>query len=356
MQEAYNNRVHQRSKQLSGRYVDWVQDISEQERALMPNPCDGALLPCLYDLARCNDAQGDITHEDFLALAGQVLVQARAYAARARATAVQMLLDGMWYLPESEAQESWAKELEGLSTDEALSRHYALFECKRISGVCDTGIFTFEELHAHWRTAHPQHSWGTAASPPPHHQLNARCKLITHICTWGSYRVGGAMLDAVGIPRETPRTELDGLVKAGRLYCSCGDPSMPLPEDSDWRTLFGHVAGHVHAFELRMEQRAKGSHSKVTLKNTHVLTAPNACVQLIPEGADTSPAYTRLTIGLLPHVRADGGALAGGAPGRGVGRAGTAPQRRAGVLLVRGRLRPGQEDAGLSGFAAGHAH
>ncbi len=269
--EAYHGRVERRLEQLSSYYAEWVKDITEDERRLMPNTRDGARLPCLLALAQANDAKGDLSLEDFLPLSGQVLIEAKAYLTRAKEIAVMMLQDNIDKMPDYEV---WYAELEALSTDDALSRHYALFECEEQYDVCNTGIITFEELHAHWRTAHPKTAWGTAGPPQLHVAPGTPAKLLTRIRCRGSYRVGGEMLDAVRLPRNSPRAVLDELVKSARLYCACGDPSMPPPGDLDWlklvssvrrhlfgmlpltlfvRTQYSHVSGHIDTFQRRID-------------------------------------------------------------------------------------------------------
>lgn len=269
--EAYHERVQQRLEQLSGYYNEWVKDIPEDERGLMPNTHDGARLPCLLALAQADDAQGDLSLEDFLPLSGQVLIEAKVYLTHAKEIAVMMLQDDIHKMPDYDV---WYAELESLSADDALSRHYALFECEEQYDVCNTGIVAFEELHSHWRMAHPQTAWGTAGPPQLHVAPGTPAKLLTRIRCRGSYRVGGEMLDAVRLPRNTPRAVLDELVKSGRLYCACGDPSMPPPAELDWLTLvssvrrhlfkmlpltlfahtqYSHVSGHIDKFQRRID-------------------------------------------------------------------------------------------------------
>ena len=87
---------------------------------------------------------------------------------------------------------------------------------------------TFAQAHAHWRAEHSKFSflhqhkdrWGVSTGP-----LTLRMDMMSF---------GGRILDAAGLPRTTRRDVLDDLVRTGRLYCACADPSMPMPENMTW--------------------------------------------------------------------------------------------------------------------------
>ena len=56
-------------------------------------------------------------------------------------------------------------------------------------------------------------------------------------CSHSSFaEIARQVLTAVDIPLDTPPSQLDDFVRTGRIYCSCGDPDMPLPNELGWIT------------------------------------------------------------------------------------------------------------------------
>ncbi|CDO73860.1 hypothetical protein BN946_scf185016.g17 [Trametes cinnabarina] len=271
--------VNRRNKQIAGFYEEFIQSLSEAEQALMPGAHDACQLPCLASLARRNDAKGDVSLEEFQALTDQVLQEAEAYKVRAKEAAVKQLIERANWC----AHEEWLRDLQGLTPDEALQRYYALFRCNSRQR-CDVKYVAFEDMHRHFRTAHPWESWGTSWRPD--HEV-FECAVYP--------RDSANILKAVGLPTSTPLSVLDKLIKAGRLYCSCRDPDLPPPEELDWPQLYVHVNTQEERYHKLHEQRlrSKDANQDMVMKETHPLYGPNPCLKLLPEGADTQPARDR---------------------------------------------------------------
>ncbi|KAI0660266.1 hypothetical protein C8Q70DRAFT_1053475 [Cubamyces menziesii] len=276
---AFNQRAEARMAQIVLYYLDFVQQLPESRRGMMPNAIDCARLPTLVNLSRRDDAHGDVSHRDFLALADQVLQDAEAYAGHVRENAREIILDGIKF---KDAAEAWKTELTQLPPEKFLTRHYALFGC--LHPFCPD-YFTFEEMHAHWRVTHPNVEWDTRTES---YRFLVKCD--------GEYGLGGEILDAVGLPRDTSINTLTGLIQHGRLYCSCGDPSLPQPEKLSWPKLFKHIHEETRRYRDRLKTLSDRHDHKYVLKNTHQLTGPTACIKLLPEGVDTAPARERATV------------------------------------------------------------
>lgn len=228
IKDAFEVRVRVRLHQISVFYNDFVAEMPEAERALMPNLLHAHRLASIAALARQDDAQGEVARADFAALGPQLLEDVEAYKVEARATATALMHQCANYKPAAKACQ---EELGEISADDAVTRHHALFRCNLWPHPEDmqTDYLTFEQLHDHWRTQHPMAEWGAPPTARRSPWLDAGCS--------GDFVVGGQMLDAAGLPRDTPIAVLNDLVRSGRLYCSCGDPALPLSEELNWSKL-----------------------------------------------------------------------------------------------------------------------
>lgn len=231
MQTALTFRMGVRFDQISVYYNEMVAALPDAERKLMPNLADMRHLPTIDALARQNNALGKVAREQFLALVPQILQEVEAYKAAAKAAAVEVMRESLcikaWF-------DRWGDELQALAPEEAVARHYALFKCgiyPHAPGV-EASYLTFEDMHDHWRTHHPKMRWNTR-EPCKYGRGGTR----GHLWCTGEYGLGGQILDAAGLPRETPISVLNQLIRSGRLYCACGDPALPPPEELDWPKL-----------------------------------------------------------------------------------------------------------------------
>ena len=303
---AYRTRVDERLGQIVQRFEAFFSDpIFVTDLPLFPTPRDVRDLPSVRELAQKDDAEGDIYEDDFLAITDQVLIDIDAYKLAAKHFAIRELprcyvnvevikddgddddddddeggsggdsdgVDsdngGVDELPFSEdddeqdnvdvdtssnAETASAGNSDPEATDQdqdpdvILNKFFAYFRCaqpdREYGGAsCMTWdeLLPFADIHAHFREAHPQCSWFRlegrfSSSPSAIHRPYA----ITD--------VGRGILGAVGISCDTPQSALDEYVRSGRLYCACGDPTMPPPEKLDWIKLVRisyHLPLHV---------------------------------------------------------------------------------------------------------------
>ncbi|KAI0773190.1 hypothetical protein BD413DRAFT_314671 [Trametes elegans] len=299
-QVAFEKRRWMRIQQIGAFYEFFVVDMPGVDRRLMPNVYDAGQLPSLLELAERNNAQGDVGLSEFLGVLANACAETDVYLSRAKEIAVERLAEGGrdWHYdvehePRAAEREQCNAELQTLSPDETLTRYYAIYSCRGYRG-CNIRALTFEEIHAHWRTTHPYVAWGSPHEP----QLNKRSGdaglRSGSLENDGSYGGGGMILDAVGLPRDTPISTLDELVQSGRLYCACGDPSLPPPGALNWAKLFAHIAERREKYRDQEQQLVFSP--KSMLRSDHVITGSESCVKLLPPGVDTSAAAARVTV------------------------------------------------------------
>ncbi|KAI9058976.1 hypothetical protein FKP32DRAFT_1580835 [Trametes sanguinea] len=281
--------VERRKEQIATFYEEMVRTLSEEDQRLMPGAFDACQLPCLVALARRDDAKGDVLLEDLQPLAEQVIREAEVYKDGAKESAVEQIMDAAKW-----QNRMWLDDMEGLTPDEVLKRPYALFRCRPCRLQRGGEYKTFEDMHAHFRTTHPRLSWRSESIP-----VNTMFECVA------SYFTCANILEAVGLPRDTPHGVLSELVKTGRLYCSCRDPGLPPPEELDWPKLvsIGFALLTTLADLSFPPALVRAPNQNVVIKETHPCLGPDVRVKLIPEGVDTSPARERATL-IDPSIRA----------------------------------------------------
>ena len=226
-QEAFEERVDNRLDLIVPWYDEYIQDnLADAERSLMPNLRDARELPSLLALAQSNDAQGELSRGAFLALTEEVLADAEEYKARTKRGLADILC-------RHSGCKTWG--FEDLPADDVLQRFCAYFECTCNDDTDGRAYLAYEDLHAHWREGHPDDPW-------LHGDNDNRWNWVQVPDFWpyselSAPSVGRRVLEAVGIPLDTPREVLDGWTREGRLFCACEDPQMPLPEEMSWGTL-----------------------------------------------------------------------------------------------------------------------
>ena len=224
-QEAFVVRVNERLDVIIQWYDDYIKNhLEDAERSLMPNHYDARKLPSLLSLAQADDAQGVISHEAFVALTEQMLTDADAYKTRAKRELADVL-----------CARSTCRELKDLPADDVLQRYCGYFQCNWRCRVAVDGCpyLTYEQLHAHWREAHPNDPWLLMGDE--NHRYTA--VEVPEIWPHSVLPVAQHALEAIGIALDTPREVLDGWVREGRLFCACEHPGMPLPGDMSWAKL-----------------------------------------------------------------------------------------------------------------------
>ncbi|KAM5540152.1 hypothetical protein V8D89_006292 [Ganoderma adspersum] len=99
--------------------------------------------------------------------------------------------------------------------------------------------------------------------------------------------------------KDVDKSQLDKLIKKGRVFCACGDPTMTTPdEDLTWEALVNHVFVHLNANRLRTVKTEQPD-GPVWLDDHEIAT----CIKYLPRGADTSQATMRVRATLKAHTR-----------------------------------------------------
>ncbi|PIL34392.1 hypothetical protein GSI_03167 [Ganoderma sinense ZZ0214-1] len=291
-QEAFEHRVNQRLDTLIQWYDEYMGDhFTDAERSLMPNHYDARKLPSLLSLAQADDGQGDMSREAFVALTEQMLADAAAYKTRAKRELADLL-----------CARSSCRDLKDLPADDILQRYCAYFECDWACHAAVDGCtyLTYEQLHAHWREAHPDRPWllHTVQGPVEEHQYTAVD--VPELWPHSLPPIGRRALEAVGIALDTPRGVLDGWVREGRLFCACEHPGMPLPQDMSWAKLLFHLLRQVndHSEREKEMKRLHGKHNQgYEVRPGHSLAAgDDCCIKFLPQGVDTAAASARTMV------------------------------------------------------------
>ncbi|KAI1789085.1 hypothetical protein LXA43DRAFT_1022431 [Ganoderma leucocontextum] len=285
LQEAFDERVDARLDVLVKWYEEYLyENLTDAELGLMPNRCDARSLPSVFDLALADDARGFVSRRDFRAFTEDMLLEADAYKARAQRDLADVLLS-----------DQTCADLEDVPAADVLQRPCAYFACVRGCNATVDGCpyLTYEQLHAHWREAHPDAPW--LQGEEDHEWVE-----VPELRPLSLPRLTRFVLEAVGIALDTPREVLDGWVREGRLFCSCEHPAMPLPREMSWGKLLFHLLHHIHEYgERRLEMKWLGARRNPNhvLCDGHWLAAGDGCcIKFLPEGADTAAASVRTTV------------------------------------------------------------
>ncbi|PIL34375.1 hypothetical protein GSI_03150 [Ganoderma sinense ZZ0214-1] len=126
---------------------------------------------------------------------------------------------------------------------DVVRRPTALFYCKE----CEDGPLAYPAINVHWQKAHADKSvW-----------MGDATETVYGAGVWeDGVRIAQNVL-AVLIENGLPKNKrdigsLDGLIKEGRVFCSCGDPEMETREEEfGWAELVCHVFMHLKYNSLR---------------------------------------------------------------------------------------------------------
>ncbi|KAI0668285.1 hypothetical protein C8Q78DRAFT_1147276 [Trametes maxima] len=231
--------------------------------ALLPNEYDARNLGSLQALARSDTEE--ITAETVAALEPALLDDLRSYNTNARALAAAVVNRKPWNPVEL--------ELAYFNKDKAaaeLARHDALFGCDL--DHCGIAVATLREIHEHWRTVHPGLPWFTPVG-----------LLGTGITQAEVVKLGEAVLDAAGLPRDTPQHVLDRHVRQGFLRCVCGDPTLPEPAKLDWAALLKHIKASQEEYQVRAVQKRDDHDPRYVLRPIHEFEGPRCCISFDPD-------------------------------------------------------------------------
>lgn len=236
IQQDFQDRLDERLDVILQWYEEYLEEhYTAAERGLFPSMCDARELPSLVALAQANDARDIIPRSAFLARIELMLADAEEYKTRAKRALVDLLRNS------HDSRPQLSEELKDVPVNDVLQRYCAYFTCPPwcnatpAAGGCE--YLTYEQLHGHWRVKH----YGVPWMRGPEDDTRERASVVAN---WPFFlpTVGRSVLEAVRIPLDTPRTVLDRWVKEGRLFCACGHPGMPPPEEIDWAKLVSTCA------------------------------------------------------------------------------------------------------------------
>ena len=212
-------RLQARHRELEGEWIyvsrNYLEDLDGR---LVPNKCDGAMhFQGLVEeeedaYAPVSDDRIANSYDDLHSFLVDYTM------------AVERSLGDLLPQDSRPKRKQTGKRRSRMPVDEPLLRADALFTC----AGCDTIPLEFPSIHSHWREEHPNESlWRSSTRWD---EVNVR---------W--WEQGGevvhAILRALGLPKKTDMVRLNTLLQSGRLYCGCGDPRLPSPEEMDWAML-----------------------------------------------------------------------------------------------------------------------
>ena len=227
----YAKRREKRRKQI-GRYYEafLAHEFTAAERVLMPNTYTAVRLPVLEALAEKDNANGPVPRQDFYAVRPELRAQAEEYKQEYRSLLAETLAEEIStcsrHLPSSIVRKTELKRLRNAPADKLLQHPMAVFQCSLCSQE-DHEMFAYPELHEHWRETHPDQPWSQDEF------CNGK-RRVTPMVFIETASLVGAILNAIGLSENLTLSELTALVQSGRLYCACGDPSLPLPTELSW--------------------------------------------------------------------------------------------------------------------------
>ncbi|RPD58196.1 hypothetical protein L226DRAFT_142665 [Lentinus tigrinus ALCF2SS1-7] len=260
---------HKRIETRKGELEMWYQifvclllDRSAYDYSTFPNVYDGARL---WDYLIDSQARTPIASCTFLDALGEDLdAKIDSYVYKVEDALKALIVDpGIPRIGRDGRQIYW---YQNSNKSVLLERPIAMFTCDK----CDKDAeFPWPDINVHWCTAHP------------HDSIWARNNVLNLSWWRDGARTAEEIVYATGL-EAMAILSLDLAVKTGRLYCSCGDPSLEQPEKLNWAKLVRHVLEHD-----RMNDRiasadnvaSKSDASSLVWINDHV---PEACMKYSP--------------------------------------------------------------------------
>ncbi|OCH89168.1 hypothetical protein OBBRIDRAFT_35892 [Obba rivulosa] len=267
-----------------------------ETKELLPNLIDLSALPSFQDLSRRGQALEPVSQGEFLQVFHGEVVQSQIeeYKDRVKRDLAHMLshierksrttcthvgmVDGSNVVNNDDNDD----------VDAVLARPTALFSCVTHSGKTlevHQSALSFPAIHSHWRDAHPYSPWGCDPSTgevwPPSVSGNRRKKgwpimvpaYIKHASI--TAKLVSRILKMLRLDgpeyAEITVSELDALVKAGRIVCLCGHPHLPAPRDWSWGGLITHVMSEQRSYQEMMQYQMPGYSGRTPPHNDHNL-------------------------------------------------------------------------------------
>ncbi len=239
LQAALQTRLVTRRQELAPYYDELVKTVSEADRPFMPNLHDASALPCVNGLLSANDGETAVTMARFTPIADLLLEDALQYIEQTKRDLLKMQHD--------ERRKTPVPVYDAVQTDAELAKASSLFICHHCP--LKTAM-SARDICTHWRE-HPLLKWSDSWPPNEHSDCRRRASEWPKNLPWvaamrdGEKHTKNAMI-AVGLAEYTSHTELDQLVRDGRLICTCGDPRLPPAQDSSWGILVSVNSSRRH--------------------------------------------------------------------------------------------------------------
>ncbi|RPD73004.1 hypothetical protein L226DRAFT_536838 [Lentinus tigrinus ALCF2SS1-7] len=286
---------------VKARYVEieyWYErlfashDIGDFERDMLPDTYDGARLWASLAAGDINNARRSIDSIFPFGSTDEILGHLKKYKEEVQQSLAALVPKQVAkaLLPATVPKRRGNQQKQECPGD-MLERASVFFSCTS----CGERALPWSKVNVHWHERHPDiHFFDDGGWP--------RKKL--HVRFWEEgHQTVQKILAVLRFGSQTSAAHLDSLVKSGRLYCACGDPSLELPDELIWAKLVKHL--HVH---LEMNYAFKNTHLMVfkgrvvTWIDDHRL---QDCIKCLPLHADTSTSSHRFSADAATRTRVE---------------------------------------------------
>ncbi|GBE80368.1 hypothetical protein SCP_0300830 [Sparassis crispa] len=235
----FEKNVAARCKEIHKYYLEYLdKTMAAEEQKTMPNLATFSLLPSVKALTTRNDALVPLTTEDFETIVPAMLTEAQMHKIRVQKDLLEMLYRDMLRNGQTSNVGAIGNIFCG-PCDPVMTHACALFSCH---DYCLNTPLPYFDILNHFRTAHPTVVWDTTNWAPGTQQIRGwRWDPAWIGAAEGITQLVSSALRVLGLRLDASSTDLDELVRARRLWCSCGYPLFPLTAESTWFSLITHV-------------------------------------------------------------------------------------------------------------------
>lgn len=232
-----------RLKQI-GKYYEafTMNEFTPEERVLLPPKSTALTFPALDVLADKEGARNGVRREDFYNAREELREQIEKYKTHfKRRLAVKFVYKAAFKTGFIFSPVNGPSGLQ--TTDELLAHPMALFECSyHPCNIVHRKLLVgpYQAFHAHLRQEHSSLCLDDVLGGDEDVSLPAKDTLNSVIVYDMGFELVAKILLAAGLSSDKWNLTQDGLtalVQEGRLYCACGDPSMPPAMELSWGEL-----------------------------------------------------------------------------------------------------------------------
>ncbi|KAL6300751.1 hypothetical protein BKA93DRAFT_739890, partial [Sparassis latifolia] len=231
----FEKNVAARCKEIHKYYLEYLdKTMAAEEQKTMPNLATFSLLPSVKALTTRNDALVPLTTEDFETIVPAMLTEAQMHKIRVQKDLLEMLYRDMLRNGQTSNVGAIGNIFCG-PCDPVMTHACALFSCH---DYCLNTPLPYFDILNHFRTAHPTVVWDMTNWAPGTQQIRGwRWDPAWIGAAEGITQLVSSALRVLGLRLDASSTDLDELVRARRLWCSCGYPLFPLTAESTWFSL-----------------------------------------------------------------------------------------------------------------------